>query len=472
VMREPVPLPLRALNPRLPPAAAATPLTTGTLFPSGSRLLMVFAVLLLLVHLGRFFDFFLSGLRIPAVICGAAILVALFGGAVINLKSRVGLALAAFIAWMAAVTPFSVWKGGSAGYVWRFLSLTLVAMLIFAAAPKTFGGLKKLFYATLVFALLNVFLGGQVQSGIADNRLDFAGTFGNADDLALLAGFALPFWIFFSVQIKTALIRVPLLLAGCLFLLRTIGLTATRTAVVGLGAMLVMYLVRATMTRRILVAATALLGSVTVAVTLPGPVLERFATITDSFSPAAAGEQQADSEAVASTAARRKLMLDAVHITFRHPLTGIGPGQFSSYRGDDAPADYGPRRSWQNAHCAYLQVSSESGVLGLVFYVILLGSIYRTIQITRRLNSPGAHPDWRLGYQMAVCLELALVYFLACAVFLNCTEYIYQFILGGLALAAERITKFQIDVARVSGVPSSPLRPANTPRSPSVAFQE
>src|SRR5512140_3092007 len=102
VMREPVPLPFRALDPRLPPAAAA-PLITGTLVPYGSRLLMVFAVLLLLVHLGRLFDFVLSGLRIPAAICGAAILVALFSGTVINLKSRVGLALAAFIAWMAAV---------------------------------------------------------------------------------------------------------------------------------------------------------------------------------------------------------------------------------------------------------------------------------------------------------------------------------------------------------------------------------
>ena len=208
------------------------------------------------------------------------VVVALLSSAVINLKSRVGLALAAFIAWMAAVTPFSVWKGGSAGYVWRFLSLSLVAMLIFAAAPRTFGGLRKLFYATLVFAFLNVFLGGQFQSGIADSRLDFAGTFGNADDLALLAGFALPFWIFFSVQIKTALLRVPLLLAGYLFLLRIIGLTATRTAVVGLGAMLVVYLVRATVTRRILVAATALLGSVIIAVTLPTSVLERFATIS------------------------------------------------------------------------------------------------------------------------------------------------------------------------------------------------
>ena len=175
---------------------------------------------------------------------------------------------------------------------------------------------------------------------------------------------------------------------------------------------------------------------------------------------------------MASAAARRKLMLDAVSITFRHPLTGIGPGQFATYRGDDAPLDYGRTRSWQNTHCAYLQVSSESGVLGLVFYVIFLGSIYRTIQITRRLNSPGAHPDWLVGYQMAVCLELALVYFLVCAVFMCCTEYIYQFILGGLALAAERITKFQIDMARVNAAPSGPLRPATTPRSPSVAFQK
>jgi hypothetical protein len=432
---------------------------------------MVFAALLLLVELGRVFDYFLAGFRIPAVICGTAILVALLGGAVFNLKSRVGMALGAFIIWMVAVTPFSYWKGGSVAYVWQFVSLSLIAMLIFAAAPSAFGGLKKLFYGTAAFALLNVFIGQYVQPGNTDGRLDFGGTFGNSDDVAILVGFTLPFWIFFCLQIKTVLIRVPLLLVGFLVLLRIIGLTATRTALLGLGAMLVVYLARISMARRILAATVAVLGAVVIAFTLPGSVLERFATIADSFSPEAAGEQQAQTEALGSTAARRKLMADAINITFRHPLTGIGPGQFSTYRGEDSPLDYNARRSWQNTHCAYLQVSSESGILGLLFYVIFLGSIYRTIQVTRRLNSPGAHPDWVVGYQMAVCLELALVYFASCAAFMCCTEYIYQFILGGLALAAERITRFQIDVARASSAASGQLHPATPPLTPFSAFR-
>ena len=432
---------------------------------------MVFAILLLLVHLGRFFDYVLTGYRIPAAICGIAILVTLFSGAWINIKTRVGLALAVFIVWMAVVTPFSFWKGGSAGYVWQFLALSMVAMLVFAAAPRTLGGLRKLFYATLFFVSLNLFVGGAFQSGTEDNRLSFTGVYGNADEIAIFAGFAIPFWIFFSVRIKPRLLRVPVLLAGSLFLLRTIGLTGTRTAVLALGAMLLVYLVRATMIQRILVVAAALVAGAILAVTLPSSVLERFATIDDSFSAAAVAEQQVESEAMASAAARRKLMLDAVNITLRHPLTGIGPGQFSTYRGDKKPGDYGRPRSWQNAHCAYLQVSSESGVLGLVFYLIFLGSIYRTIHITRKLNSPGAHPDWRLGSQMAMCLELALVYFLVCAAFMCCTEYIIQFILGGLALAAERITRFQIDKARVNAKLPDPLSPATILQGPSMALQ-
>jgi O-antigen ligase len=235
--------------------------------------------------------------------------------------------------------------------------------------------------------------------------------------------------------------------------------------------MLVVYLIRATMMQRILVVATALLAGAILTVTLPSSALDRFATIDDSFSAAAVAEQQAESEAMASTAARRKLMLDAVSITLRHPLTGVGPGQFSTYRGEDKPGEYGRPRSWHNTHCAYLQVSSESGVLGLVFYVMFLGNIYRTIRITRKLNAPGAHPDWRLGNQMAMCLELALVYFLVCATFMCCTEYIIQFILGGLALAAERITRFQIDMARVNARPPDPLSPAATLQGPSMAFQ-
>ena len=40
---------------------------------------------------------------------------------------------------------------------------------------------------------------------------------------------------------------------------------------------------------------------------------------------------------------------------------------------------------------------------------------------------------------MALCLQLAWVYFVTCAMFMCVTEYVYPFILAGLALAAQRL---------------------------------
>jgi O-antigen ligase len=468
----------QAVRPAPKPAPAQASSKFGTLMPYGSRILMVFAFLLIVVHLGRVFDVVGVGLHIPAAICGAAILVTLFSDAAMGIMTRTGKAFAAFLVWMTVVIPFSVWKGASVRYVAHFLGMSFVAMLVIAAAPRTLGGLKALFYATFGFGAVDVFIGALFHTEAeGGNRLEFAGTFGNSDDVALLGGFVLCFWIFASSQIKLAFLRIPALLVGSFLLLRVIGLTGTRTAIVGLAAVLAVYFLRANLTGKLMVIAVTLLGSIVLAATLPRSVLERLATIRHSLS---AGEAmpQASAElesAMQSTSTRVELMKDALNITFRHPLTGIGPGQFSVYDGEQSGLSYYRTRSWQNTHCVYLQVSSESGIPGLVLYLIFLGTIFHTIQIARKLNLPNAHPDWRLGSQMAACLELAFVYFATSAMFLCATEYIYQFLLAGLALALERISRQRInavqgnDKDRGTLPVSSPAPPFALPFSPQKA---
>jgi O-antigen ligase len=394
---------------------------------------MVLALALLVVHLGRLFDYVLTAYHIPAVICGAAIVAAIVGGGLPILRTRTGWAFILLVAWMMMAVPFSYWRGGSVSYVWNLVALPFVAMLIFAAAPQNARDVKRLFYVTAVCAVLNLAAGTRLNP-TADDRLGFEGTFGNSDDVAILAGFAIPFWVFLTGRIRPVVPRVLLQGAGAAWLLRIVGLTATRTAVIALGAMFLAYLMSLSTLRRVLIGGAVAAAVALLALSLPDAALQRFATMSQLTS--VSGQPvAAEDEALGSLAARQALMLDALRITIRHPLVGVGPGQFGNYRGEDP----GTPRSWQAAHSAYLQVSSESGIPALIFYLVFLASIFMTIRNVRKLSLSTSDPGWSSGSSMALCLQLACVYLVISALFMCITEYIYPFILAGLALASERL---------------------------------
>jgi O-antigen ligase len=399
---------------------------------NGSPLLMAVAVALLVVHLGRLFDYVLVGYHIPAVICGAAAVVAALCAFRV-LKTWPARAFMLFTAWMLLAVPFSYWKGGSASYVFDFVSLPFVAMLVIAAAPRNVKDLTRLFSVTAACAVLNLAAGVWLNP-LSDGRLSFEGTFGNADDVAILAGFALPFLVLLAGQVRPAPLRLILQWAGAAWLIRVIGLTATRTGILALGAMLLAYLAGLKISRRLLAAMAVGLGLVLLAISLPESALQRLSTIAQV--PGFSDQYRTDDdEALGSAAARQALMLDALRLTARFPLFGVGPGMFAAYRGENP----GVRRSWQNTHSAYLQVSSESGVPALIFYLLFLLSIFGTIRSVRRLSAVDSDPTLTWGRSLALCLQLAWVYFVTCAMFMCVTEYVYPFILAGLALAAQRL---------------------------------
>lgn len=442
------------------PSIALQPAPQGA-----SRVPFYFASLLLFVHFGRLFDTFLRGYKIPAIICGACIVVAVLAGGLKELRTRVGISFLLMIGWMFVSVPFSYWSGGSAAYVLSFAEFFAPLMVLVAVASKTPADLVKLCGVIAFSCLFHLILNGTVQGG----RAALEGTFGNSDDVALLAGFTIPFVVLVANRIKNRLFRYGLLIGGVGYLVLTIGRTATRAAIPAMIAMVGVYFFRGSGGRKVGIVACTAIAAVAAVFTLPQATLERLSTILDAVAgPSSASSDAGMTEAEVSSFERHEVMADAIHTAITHPFAGVGAGLFTQYRWDRMLRPNGRHKPYIPAHNTYLEIASDSGIPGVIFYLIFLGSMFAAIHGTRRLTAARATPEEDLMWSIALCAEAALVYFSVCAIFMTCDKHPHQFALAGLTIAMLKIAR-----ARPAAVPApAPVPvPVRLPAAPSRAVR-
>ena len=93
---------------------------------------------------------------------------------------------------------------------------------------------------------------------------------------------------------------------------------------------------------------------------------------------------------------RLALMGTGVIMAVENPLTGVGPGGFEA-----ALQDYGPQVAflWDyvgSAHNTYIQVAAETGVPGLLAFLVLLLGVFRTLLRSARPRRGLSDADLRL----------------------------------------------------------------------------
>ncbi len=407
--------------------------------------------------MARPFDVILVGWHIPLVVCGAGVLAVVVTGAVRGLNTRTGRLITALVIWMCLVSPFSIWKGGSAQYLKSYVLLLVVLFLAIAESPKTFAGVKRLMQvlgvtvslAAVVFAALGK--GHSTGKAAAESyRSGGVGMFGNEGEFALLIGFVLPFWIFYSSSIRNKVLRLVLMSGGSLYLIWLLVMTGTRSALVALVPVGLLLLVRLPMIQRVLLVVTAVLVCVGIVAAAPQKVLERLATFSAPDSADHVRDPGDVAEAAASEEERKQLVWDGLQIIARNPVFGVGPGNFADYRYNVLH-----KRSWFPAHNTYVQVAAENGVIGGILYIIIVLSVFATIRVVRKRCVRG-DPEWDLVSRMTLCLQASLVFYAVMAAFQNCDRYPHLFIIAGLAAALERLTN-----SRLAGTElrQSPARP-------------
>jgi O-antigen ligase len=406
--------------------------------------------LLLITHFARPFEIVLKGYHIPAVICTLGVGVAIFCGALSRLRSPIGIALTAFIGWMIVATPASTWRTGSIQYVLWYIVFWVVLMVMIAQTPRTAKDLARLGALTGICCLFSILVGGDDSSG----RLAASGTFGNADDVALMAGYAIPFTVLWAQRFKDPILRYSLMAVAVGYLLLSVFRTATRAAIPAALLMFCVYFFRSNTLQKFLLILTLVVVGPIVFLMLPQTTITRLATIVYSFDSESVNQMQGDSEAMASTAERRDLLSDAIKMTIDNPVFGVGPGEFPDYRHEHLRYANGDAKRFFPSHNTFAQIASESGIPGLLLYLLFLWNMIRTCQRVRKLSRSIQHPDSNLFEEITTCIEAAFLYFLACAFFMTCDRHPHQFVIAGMAISMEvLLRKIFADQAATSETP-------------------
>jgi O-antigen ligase len=181
--------------------------------------------------------------------------------------------------------------------------------------------------------------------------------------------------------------------------------TGSRAGVVGLGVMALVLFILGTLRTRILIATIAAMAAVAVVAFVPAVVSRLIPS----------SQRGADSD---SARARQTLLETSLAVTLGSPLFGVGPGNFAFFVAEEGRSR-GVEWAPMNTHNAYTQVSSETGIPGLLLFVLLIAfSLRNAISLYRQSGPKGLTPDEEIrlltrGFLLSLTGILTCVFFLS-----------------------------------------------------------
>lgn len=372
----------------------------------------------------------------------AIVAILLSGGLRRVLRQRAPYFWLAFFGWMVLAVPFSFWPGGSAHLVLDYVRTNLPFLLIAGGMAVRWGQIRAVFYTLAAAAVLNL-LTSQYFMDTTNGRISLtaSGTIGNSNDLAAHLLLVLPFLLFVTLDPKRSLfVRIPLML-GIIYGLRVILGTGSRGALIAIGAVLIFMLWQATGAQRVMALGGGIIVTLIFTVALPSMTRSRLGSLF--------GEEHAEAEE--SGASRSYLFKQSVLFTIRHPVFGVGPGQFANFEGNLRHSE-GKVGNWHETHCSFTQASSEDGVPALIFFVLGLGSAMLAVGRTYRKARKQGNADIA---NATFCYLLSMVGFLVASSFLSHAYSFYLPVMIGLAGTISFAGNRMLETSgRAQGVPS------------------
>jgi O-antigen ligase len=249
----------------------------------------------------------------------------------------------------------------------------------------------------------------------------------NANRLAFFCVLALAF-IGYAIQ---AFKSRPLTLLGgsaIVMLVVTIFLSASRSGLLNLGILSVLFLARTGIDRRRIagLVIVLLVASVAVLAIVPERHLDR---ITAFFATDRAVEAAGSSGG--SNLARLEMLRVGLRMFAENPLLGVGIGNSRWV----AVVDYGGVRL-SGLHNSYVTALAEGGLLLMAAYLLLFWSVLASLARTRRLVAQA--PGLRLGWAVEATWTSFLL-LLVFSAFADVWHEVPLFILTGLSIVLERL---------------------------------
>jgi O-antigen ligase len=343
-----------------------------------------------------------SGMRF-AIVLLPILLIGLFlsGRSKAILGMRSGKALIAFTLWVAACVPTSLWHLDSV----RTLRGSVIALLIvvmMAAFIRTIRDSFRLMYTIGLSMGLIAVIGLVLKRG-GSGRLGLGDTATLKDPnffcLYVLVGIC---FLSLSASVHTGLKRLLSmgLIAVCLAAAARSG---SRMGLIAFAITVLMFFIFGNTRQRIYLVVGCLLLAAVVPPMLPQSVKERFTVLFHSGQASGTKEEMRLSEAAAGSAVlRRQLFLDGLQYTLENPLFGVGPGQFMQAEVQHAHQQ-SRKAIWLYPHNAYTETSSETGIIGLILFLVAFLGAQVGLQRIRK------HGPDLLTRRMALFTHLALI---------------------------------------------------------------
>jgi O-antigen ligase len=347
-------------------------------------------------------------------------------GLPISIEFTIALAL---VAWAVLTLPLSYWPAGSAEvladhYLKALAFFWLIGTL--AVTPRRL----NIFAWTLVLCSIplaatgvrNFIVGATVVTGVDGFRRiagydGGSGLTGNPNDLALMLNLIVPITGAMVFGARRLSARV---LAAVALLLSVTAIVATfsRAGFLTLAVTTVAFLLVLARRRAALLAAAVIVLALAALPLLPAGYVERLGTITDI-----------ESDATRSAWGRWRDLQAAAGFVVEHPIVGAGIGQDILAMNDERGT------MWVQVHNAYLQYGVDLGLLGLVLFVWLHVSCFRSAgQAAARA---ARHPARRRLVHLALGVQIALIAFGVAALFHPIAYQFYFFSIAGLAVALQ-----------------------------------
>jgi O-antigen ligase len=336
-----------------------------------------------------------------------------------------------FAAWLVAGIPFSSWPGNSLQAVFTYIKADFPILLMIAGLTRSWRDLKLIIGSLACAGILNE-LTAKYLSRDVGGRLELTGivTIGNANDFAAHLLMLLPFMVFVGLSKEYPKILRILMLPATLFALSFSLRTGSRGALLALALTYAVIVITGKGASRLVVALAIPLVAAAYFAVLPGELTRRFATIFSPDDPAAISSSGGADEAVASADGRKYLLLRGIELTLQHPLFGVGVADFAVSEGSTRAG--GLTGKWMAPHNTYTQVSSETGIPGLL---ILMTALAASFALSVKVRRQASRARMKGLPAAAYALMISFVLFCSCAFFLSLAYSIYFPTLAGLALA-------------------------------------
>ncbi|MEO5924511.1 MAG: O-antigen ligase family protein [Bryobacteraceae bacterium] len=428
------------------PAVASASQSSG----AGSMAFFFLAAFLFMAT-SRILDFTLPSLHLPLILAAVAagLSVAAYG-IFSGFSTAPGKLIGLFTIWITICVPFSQWKGGSLGVLTDEISRSFLVFFMVASVVNTLQRVQTLI-AVIGSGIVVAMIIALLQDIRIDGRLTMStGQYANSNDLAQIMLVGIFFMPVLGTRLKSKFLKVLGYLMVGPFLYSVVTTGSRGALVTGVVLIAIVFLISSHSKRLLFIVSIPLL--VGALLTVSQNLRTRLATFVLDRASTASEEM-----AMASTQGRMTMLRHSLLLTAENPLFGVGPGVFQTASAELQHSD-GQRAMWIETHNAYTQVSSETGVPGILFFGgAVLTSLVGLIRIRRRTSRDPALASLNATVTL---LMLAFVSFAVTSMFSSVAYGFIFWLLIGLCAATIGVANRELAVAKV--VVPVPFRPAST----------